>query len=293
MKAFLECIPCFIRQSIEAARLATDDRDLQEVILDRVLEVARQVDLNEPAPAAGQAIHRVVRELSGNPDPYRQAKQRANQAALALYPKLKAMVEHSPQRFETAVRVAIAGNTIDMAAFSELGLQEMEAAVQHALDASLDTELVGELRQCLAEAQHILYLADNAGEIAFDRVLIEELPGERTIAAVRGSAVLNDVTLTDAEEVGLTDVVKVVGNGSDAPATLLRDCSAEFRRLFEEADVIIAKGMGNYETLNDRDGNVFFLFRAKCPSIAEDAGVPLGSLVICRGKARPEHAGSA
>ena len=287
MKTHLDCMPCFVRQALEAARLATDDPVRQEEILRHALRLAAAQDLSQPPPVMGQALHRLIRRLSGDIDPYREAKRRANQAALTLYPKLKALVQESPRPFEAAVRVAIAGNIIDMAAFPELSAGEIDRALEEALEAPLDGKAVACLEERVGQAAEILFLADNAGEIVFDRVLIEELPTERTTVVVRGSPVLNDATLEDAEAVGLTEVVPVIGNGSDAPGTLLRECSSELRQRVARATLAIAKGQGNYETLSELDARAFFLFRVKCPVIAEEIGCPVGGLVICQGTGRP------
>jgi uncharacterized protein with ATP-grasp and redox domains len=128
-------------------------------------------------------------------------------------------------------------------------------------------------------------LTDNAGEIVFDRFLIEQLPFDRVTVVVRGFPVINDATIADAETAGLTDIVEVMTNGSDAPGTILDDCSEEFRTRFAEADLIIAKGQGNYETLRECLRPIFFLLRVKCPLVANDLDCPVGSMVL-----RPSNA---
>ena len=131
-----------------------------------------------------------------------------------------------------------------------------------------------------AAAESILYLADNAGEIVFDKILIEQLGPEKIKLAVKGGPVINDATIEDVEETGLTDLVRVISNGNDAPGTILGLCSEEFRHSFEEADLIIAKGQGNYESLSDFDKNIFFLLKAKCPVVANHLGCEVGSTVL-------------
>ena len=128
----------------------------------------------------------------------------------------------------------------------------------------------------------ILYLTDNAGEIVFDRLLIEQLPAGKVVVAVRGAPVLNDAVRADAETADLPDVAPVVDNGSDAPGTILDDCSAEFRGRYAAADLVIAKGQGNYETLAEEDKNLYFLFTVKCPLVAGRVGEPVGRLVARR-----------
>ncbi len=139
------------------------------------------------------------------------------------------------------------------------------------------------LRKRVDEAEKILYLADNAGEIAFDRLLIELMPTDKVILVVKGSPVINDATREDAEMVGLTELVNIIDNGSDAPGTILSDCSKEFIEYYNDADLIIAKGQGNYESLNDRTENIFFLLKAKCPVIARDIGCYIGDLILIDG----------
>jgi uncharacterized protein with ATP-grasp and redox domains len=136
--------------------------------------------------------------------------------------------------------------------------------------------------EALAEAENILYLADNAGEIVFDRLLIEQLPMEKVVVAVRGLPAINDATIQDAKIAGITELVEVIDNGSDAPATILEDCSERFLDAFNRADLIIAKGQGNYETLSDIDKNIFFLLKAKCPVIAGHIGCEVGELILKR-----------
>ena len=144
-----------------------------------------------------------------------------------------------------------------------------------------------------AGAQSILYLADNAGEIAFDRLLVEQIPTERVTVAVRGHPVINDATLHDAQAVGLDRIVEVVENGSDAPGTILKDCSADFRRRFAEADLIIAKGQGNFESLYDAPGNLLFLFKVKCSVVAGHVRQPIGMQVLIQSAACPTGSDAA
>ena len=138
----------------------------------------------------------------------------------------------------------------------------------------------GSLKTEIDKAGSVLYLADNAGETVFDRVFLEQFTSEKVTLAVRGAPAINDATLEDAMEAGLHRVARLIDNGSGAPATVLSDCSVEFRRIFEKADVIIAKGQGNYESLSSSDANIFFLFRVKCNLVAEHSGFPIGSLVL-------------
>ncbi len=279
MRTFLDCIPCFVRQALDATRFVTDDVSVHERVLREVLRAASAMDMRATPPEMGLRIHRAIRELTGVADPYREVKERFNRAALALYPELKERVAEADDPLEAAARLAIAGNIIDFGVQSTLDEAEVAATIRSALAEPL-VGSVEALRQAVERAGSILYLADNAGEIVCDRVLIEELPLDRVAVAVKGGPIINDATLADAEAAGLTGLVEVIDNGSDAPGTLLGTCSAAFRRRFEQADAVIAKGQANYETLSEADHDLFFLLKAKCAVIARDLACPVGSLVL-------------
>jgi damage-control phosphatase, subfamily I len=276
MKSYLDCVPCFIRQALDAVRMATDDPASHEQIVRDVLRLASGMDLSESPPVMGQRIHRRLRELTEGGDPYALVKARFNRLALEMLPELTARVSLADDPLEMAVRLAIAGNVIDMGVKS--GITEDE--VRHGVSQALREPLYGDLdafRRAVESAEHILYLADNAGEIVFDRLLVTQLGPERVTVAVRGTAVINDATIEDARAAGLDGLVEVIDNGSDAPGTIVSDCSKTFQERFYAADLIIAKGQGNFETLSDESGNIYFLFKAKCPVIAAHVGLPVGA----------------
>jgi len=280
MRICLDCIPCFIRQALDSARAVTEDEQIHEQVLREVLRLASDLDMRQSPPAIGQQIHRVIRALVGNDDPYQKQKQYFNNMALQLCQVLKERLAHADDPFEDAVRLAIAGNIIDLAVKTSLAESDRARVIDESLTAELDGQQVAEFKQAVNQAEHILNLTDNAGEIVFDRLLIERLPVARVTVGVRGKPVINDAALEDAEFVGLTDFVEVIDNGSDAPGTILETCSQSFRSRFEAADLIIAKGQGNYETLSDVNQNIFFFLKAKCPLIAEDLGCDVGEMVL-------------
>ena len=280
MRTYIDCMPCFIRQALEAVRHATDDAAVHEAVLRRVMELAGKMDMGQSPPVIGQQIHRWVRDFSGQPDPYRKVKQRFNELALALYPELRERVNCADDPLETAVRLAIAGNIIDFGVFGSMEPAKLHQTIDECLSANFDVAALEEFRQAVQLAERILYLADNAGEIVFDRLLIEQLPAEKVRVAVKGSPIINDATMTDADAVGLPSLVEVIDNGSDAPGTLLKSCSEHFRYIFENADLIIAKGQGNYETLSDVDKPIYFLLQVKCPVIADHLERDIGQMMF-------------
>ena len=289
MKTFFDCIPCFVRQALDSVRLVTDDEVVHERLLREVLRAASEMDLRQSPPAMGQHIHQLIRRLTRQRDPYGEIKQRHNRLALELYPKLRALVRGSGSPLETALRLAIAGNVIDLGVNARLDESSVSEAIEGALSAPLNAD-VHAFAEAVSGARMILYLADNAGEIAFDRLLIEQMPVEKVTLAVRGAPVINDATMVDAQVAGIPGLVEVIDNGSDAPGTILEDCSPEFRRRFDRADLIVAKGQGNYETLGDVPKDIFFVLKAKCPVIARHLGCHVGSLVLQRSPHTPTAA---
>jgi uncharacterized protein with ATP-grasp and redox domains len=280
MKIFLDCIPCFVRQALDAARLATESKQIHEQVVREVLVLAKNLDMSQSPPVMGQKIHRLIRELVGTEDPYRDVKRQFNNASLRLYPRMRRYVIESEDTLETAVRLAIAGNIIDFGVNSGLQESELEKAISESLAAEFSDMQSGAFQQAINEAEKILYIADNAGEIIFDRLLIEQLPIEKVTVVVKGSPVINDATMEDAVLAGLPQIVEVIDNGSDGPGTILETCSQVFIDCLEEADVVIAKGQGNYETLSDVDKNIFFVLKAKCPVIARDLGCEVGEMIF-------------
>lgn len=279
MKTHLDCVPCIVRQSLDSARLVTDDEEIHKQLLREVLEATARMDFEQSPPVMAQTIHRRLRELSGQEDPYREAKDRFNRLALELCPKYRPRIEQADDPLEIAVRLAIAGNVIDLGVKSGLEEQEVLDAIETCLTDPLSGD-VDTLAKAIAEAGSILYLTDNAGEIVFDRLLIEQLPLDRVVVAVKGGPVINDATYVDAEAAGLTELARVIDNGSDAPGTILEDCSPAFQRLFVEADLVISKGQGNFETLSGSSRPIFFLLRVKCPVVARDTGCPVGRMLL-------------
>ena len=283
MKTSLDCIPCLLRQSLDAARLVSPYPSVHEQIIRDVLHWTGEMDLNQSPPAIAQRIHRRLRELVGVTAPYREAKNWQNRVAMELIPKFRAEVMDAKDPLLLAARLAIAGNVIDMGSNGNL----TEADVRQSLSKALTEPFFGEeerFEQAIAQAKSVLYLADNAGEIAFDQLLVEQIinqvPPERVTLVVRGAPVLNDATLVDVHTVGIDRIVEAIDNGSDAPGTILNDCSEEFRRRFAEADLIIAKGQGNFETLSNNSSNIFCLFKVKCAVIANLVNQPIGMQML-------------
>ncbi|NCA96495.1 MAG: DUF89 family protein [Methanomicrobia archaeon] len=285
MRTYVECIPCFFKLALEQSRLFTANELVHKQVMDAVAQLVPHLSLGLTPPEMAREMHKVFKEKFGWPDIYKKIKEDSNRRALDLYPQLKDVIARSNDRFLTAVELAIAGNVIDYAAKNNLNIEE-EIHKLLSGDLAIGPKNVFEydvFKKDLEAAQTILYLADNAGEIVFDRVFIEEFyERKNVIVAVRDTPILNDATMEDAIFCGVDKVARVISSGVDAPGTVLKYCSEEFLKIFKSADLIISKGQGNYEALSEERGPIYFLFKVKCPVIARHCEATLGDIVLKR-----------
>lgn len=290
MRTYLDCLPCFLRQALDAARRVTDDEKIQRDVLNRVASVLPELPLYATPIDVGREVHRLVREAMGVDDPYREAKRSSNDQAMALLPEMRRVVDASADRLRTALELAAAGNAIDLAIHSRV---DVRRAIESALKdggGMVDYPLFVER---LESADDLLYLGDNAGEIVFDKLVAEQLieRGKRVMFVVRGRPILNDATVEDARYVGMDDVAEVVSSGSDGPGTALGLCTPAFVDRFKQARVILSKGQGNFEGLSGEDAPLFFLLKVKCPVVADELDVRIGSIVLRR-REKPVRCGA-
>ncbi len=277
MKTYSECIPCFYRQALDAARLAGADDDVSKKILEDVTEVVSQLSFDLSPPEIARAVYSIVEEHTGGRDLYGEIKRSSNSMAMELYPRMKQVVESSDDVLLSAVRLAVAGNVIDYGVPHAFDIEE---EIEECLDKEFAIFDFNEFAEAVRGAKNILYILDNAGEIVFDRILVEEMPAGKTVCAVRSTPIINDVTMEDAVSVGLDKIVKVIPSGSDIPGTVVNECTKEFRRYYKNADLIISKGQGNYETLADERKPIFFIFKAKCAVVAKHVGCQMGDIIL-------------
>lgn len=278
MKTYLDCIPCALKQALDASRIAGADEKLQKRILDEVCKLISQFPLNATPPQMGMGIHRLIRKLTSNSDPYRKIKKDSQRMALDMYPELKEKVKKSEDPLAAALKIAAIGNVIDFAINDSVTIQkELEDISNH----EFAIFEYGKFKESLKAAQTVLYLADNAGETVFDRVLIEKIPTDKELYyGVRGAPAINDALEEDAKEAGIHRYANVISNGSDAPGTFVESCSKEFRDIFFNADMIISKGQGNFESLYGKGYPVFFLFKIKCLPVAQELNGNVGNLIL-------------
>jgi uncharacterized protein with ATP-grasp and redox domains len=280
MKVHIDCFPCFIYQAVLALRLCIDDESKQQEILKSLLPFISSLDTTRTPAHSTSKMQRKIREIVGA-DPFKAVKTEYNKKALLLYDSLSKEIQISSDPLWTATRLSIAGNIIDFSIFSTV---DMDGALHRAVNGSLHIDHYNLYKKMVHESENILFLVDNAGEIVFDRLVVDVLlnMGKKVTIAVKGGVVINDATRQDAAEAGFTSPdYRVIDNGSDAVGTILETCSQEFIKIFNETDLIISKGQGNFETLHevDRD-NIFFLFQTKCHVVGNEIGHEKGAMLL-------------
>ncbi len=278
MRLDMNCIPCNINQAIRIADLLDLAPDTREAMMRELLAHLGGSDYGLSNPEIFGGTWEIITRHAGNPDPYRDTMSLYNRDLLALLPAVDTLINNAADPFLTALKAAIAGNLVDFAVHHRFTSDDLLRKIEAIEHTPFGIDHSERLRTCLATARSLTYLGDNCGEIALDKLFIRRLtawhPELSVRFIVRGQAVLNDVTMTDAAEVGMAEVATVLPSGDRTPGTVISRVSPEVRQAFDTADVVIAKGQGNFESLfdNGRPG-VFHLFMVKCEPIARLLGM--------------------
>nr|WP_319474065.1 ARMT1-like domain-containing protein [uncultured Sphaerochaeta sp.] len=300
MNTTLECIPCFFNQVLASGKLLGLSPESIKQIMDEVGNELKHFPLDMTPPAMAYHIQRLFVEKSGEEDPYRSVKKMSNTQALAVIDDLRTIVRESQNPLKTAVKLACAGNIIDYGAFPN-GI-DVQGEITRILEQS--QEVAGEeatslfdfdtFKQSLHSAERLMYIGDNAGEIVFDKVLLETIarafPQIELYFVTRGQPILNDVLTKDALDCGIDSVATIVSSGSRTPGLILSEADPEFLRLYDDADLIISKGQGNFEALSQAEDPIFFLFIIKCEVISNHIGGAKMELVLKSNTKHPKKA---
>ncbi len=283
MKTSLECIPCFLKQALEAARMTTDDETIHTQVLKEVMKHLQTVSLTDSPPELSREIHELIRTITRSSDPYKKVKDQSNELAEKQYPHLKELVQKADDPLLMAIKLAIVGNVIDFGTSNRYKLDDM---IDHAINREFNDKAYSLFKKTLEHAHTILYIADNAGELFFDKILLEELARlhKDITFVVRAHSIINDATKADAHYAGIDKLATVIEGDAEqprsSPGMVLSYASKEFLHHFNSADLVIAKGQGNYEGLSDVERTVFFLLVVKCPLVAQDIGDELARLIL-------------
>jgi len=288
MKTSVDCLVCFMDQALRVARISSPDEGVQLAVVREVASLLPKMKMALTPPENSMAVYAAIAGITACPDPYLAIKKMSNDQALAILPELSKEVTESKIPLITALRLAIAGNIIDygaMRSFDVAAALTRARTIPFAIDAGNQLlELVGRL----PEKANVLYLADNCGEIVYDSLVIRCLAdlGLEVTVAVKAGPIINDALVADALACGLDQFARIITNGTACPGTPLPMCSAEFLHAFQNADLVISKGQGNFETLSEAvsetKGPIFFLLTIKCPVVGAHlaglAGMDRGAL---------------
>ena len=276
MRTYLDCIPCVMQQALRAGRMATADEVKLKQILDKTGELIKTISMESTPAETGAKVYQIVNEITGVKDPYKDIKQQHIKETKAIYPELEQIVAKADDKLLTAIKIAIAGNVIDL-------------GVNKAFDIVTDVKTILEqdfaifdypaFQKQLTASKNVLYIGDNVGESVFDKILIKELKIPVKYA-VRAIPIINDVTREDAVASGIDQVAEIVDSGCKSPGVILDQSTPEFLELFNRADLVISKGQGNFEGLSGCNRQVFFLLKAKCHIISKHLGVAEGSIIL-------------
>jgi len=277
MKMRPDCIPCFQRQAVQALRFASlDDLKIEEA-LRKVMAYLLSTSWDKTPPEVDYKVQMMIREAAGG-DPYAEMKRRSNEKALLLYPLCRKIVEESRDPIRTAVKIAIAGNIVD---FGALSSYDLEGTLNRVLSSELAVDHYDLFRRMLDRSSSILYFADNAGEIVFDKLLLETILRFKDVKItfiVKGGPLINDATPDDVKYIKLDFAeIRTVSNGE--PGTGPDRRSDEVLKWIRDHDIVISKGQGNYEVLSEFSG-IFYMLMVKCPVVAESLGLKIGDAVL-------------
>ena len=284
-KLKLICVSCMLNSRINQFPQDAPEEKKVEYMTRVFKELGKMKDAQGPVLATRNIV-KLQAEMFGKHQDYSELKSKFNQFVMEKVPFLKNEIEKADDSFKRAIQYGIVGNYIDFAVMEHVDENQLEQLFAEASNYVLDEAVYRAMKQDVCNAKKIVYLLDNCGEVVIDQLIIEVIqrlnPRAEITAIVRGEEVMNDATMEDAEQVGLNDLVKVIGNGSDILGTCLQYVSEEARTVIEEADVILSKGQGNFETLQGYDKNIYYIFLCKCEMIAEMFGVPKFSPMLVK-----------
>ncbi|WP_234123896.1 damage-control phosphatase ARMT1 family protein [Clostridium hydrogenum] len=291
MKLNFNCIKCNVNQVIQVMDLFKAERSKKEEAMREVLTYLSKTDYDRCNPEVIEGTWRIILKHIEKDDPYKDIKKYYNYEVLKIEKEVEKIIENSKNKFNTALKIVIAGNLIDFAAGHEFNIKMLEKQIANIEKTKLAIDDSEILYEHLKGAKSIIYLGDNCGEICLDKIFIKyikkEFPNIKAYFGVRGKAIVNDVTIEDAQMVNMKEVAEVIDNGDGSLGTVISRVSSEFKNKFYDVDVIIAKGQGNYESLCEVDReNIFHLFMAKCEPVAKSLDVKTMSIVCVKNKKR-------
>jgi hypothetical protein len=263
--------------------MTTDNEKIQTEVLKEVMKHLQNISFTNSPPEISREVHQIIRKVTKSKDPYKKVKDQSNQTAKNQYLHLKKLMRESDDPLLMAIKLSIVGNVIDFGTMNRFNLDDM---INNAINRDFDGNSYSEFKNTLEKSETILFLADNTGEIFFDKLLIEELKNrqKKITYVVKANPIINDATIDDVYFAGINKLARIIegdaGQKLSSPGMILSYASKDFLELFESSDMIISKGQGNYEGLSDVNRKVFFMLVVKCPLVAKDIKNEIGKLIL-------------
>ena len=272
-----ECVPCLLNRVIYEAGLV-DPKFSEKAVKEALNILSKDYSYNANSILVATKVHRRVYEVIGNPDPYREIKERSNRIALSLVPKAEKFINNSKDKLKAAVICSIVGNVFDFGIKSSIVAPEkLSDDFEKMCESGLDVDDTEKIKKYLKKNSRVLFFTDNCGEIVFDKLLCRQLKefGVELTIVVRESPIMNDATVEDAEKLDLKDAVDEIMHSSNAVGIDFNEISDKLKNRIENADFIICKGMGMYEAFCEKEYRpIVYLLRTKCRPVADDMGLP-------------------
>lgn len=272
-----ECIKCLLNKYLN--KLPTEPGEEQRFLyFQRLLKLICEADVSVSAPEIVAEVNKLQREMFGKWEEYTEIKKHYNGLLLSMEDGLTDKIRASEDPLKTAVAYSMMGNYIDFGVMDSVEESKLAELLENSHGMEFDLTELERMRNELKNAKRLVFLTDNCGEVVLDKILIREIMRENprldVDVIVRGAPVLNDATVEDAVQIGLDRLVRVTGNGSDVAGTCLGKISKEALGIIDSADLVIAKGQGNFETLQYCGKNVYYMFLCKCRLFADRWKVP-------------------
>lgn len=289
MELNFNCITCNINQVLRVMKIVDIDITIKEEMMREVLGYLKDIDYSKSNPEVMGGTWKIILKYLSDADPYSAIKKEYNLEILKTSDEIETIIQNSENKFNTALKIAIVGNLIDFAAKHKFDFEMLRQKILNVMNTDLAVDNSKQLYDKLKKAKSVLYIGDNCGEICLDKLFIKyikkDFPDIKVFFGVRGQAVINDVTYDDAKMIGMHEVAEIVENGDGSLGTVLNRVSENFKNIFYSADIVIAKGQGNFESLSEEEReSIFYLLMAKCGPVANMLGVEVMSIVCAQNK---------
>ena len=276
-----DCLVCLFNQMLRVAKTLECDDKTAKKVLDAAAVTIAGFDLGQTPPEAAALLYPKISEVLGKEDLYGEKKRESTDKALGLLNLVRKKIKESDDRVDAALRAAVAGNVID---FATEVIFDIEKEIETIFDNDFAIDDKPLFKKRVKDAKTLMIVGDNVGEHVFDKTMMEILsdfnPGLDIYYVTRGKLIINDVTPSDAKAIGIDRIAKIVDSGVDTPGFVYERANDETKELFDKTDLILAKGMGNYECMEERkDERVFFLFKVKCNVVASKVAKRIGDII--------------